>query len=159
MRQKDLTHSAVFGTISCGVLIGFVSACLVLPRGNFFGETMNSGEVIALVLGALTLVVGVVIPLAGIFAFVFARREALDKANECIVDAMKDGGELSVAANKTIQSAISDEQGTIRAYIDRAIDEKIRAQLAQLRVQRGDAIWGNEADEYGETASTKGRAP
>lgn len=72
---------------------------------------------------------------------------------------MKDGGELNIAANKSIQTAITDEQGTIRAYIDKAIDEKIRAQLAQLRVERGDPIWGDEADEYGETTSTKGKAP
>lgn len=159
MRQKDLTHSATFGAISCGALIGFIVACITIPRGNLIGDAMNSAETTAFVLGALTLVVGVILPLAGIFAFIFARRDALDRANECIVNAMKDGGELNIAANKSIQTAITDEQGTIRAYIDKAIDEKIRAQLAQLRVERGDPIWGDEADEYGETTSTKGKAP
>jgi hypothetical protein len=150
--QRDLEGATVFGTLMCGFLLGFVVAGLVLlklqavPSEN--GQVKMSFESLAsIMLGVAAIVVGIIVPLAGVFAFVFLRGDIKYRTEEFISQQIKEG-EFNRQVEKAISDALKDEQGILRQYIASAVEEEIAAQKAAGQLETTD--WGFEADEYGD---------
>jgi hypothetical protein len=175
-RHRDLQASSVFGIILCGALIGTIFTCLILlkleiiPSGDKQGQMTFEG-LASLMLGVAAIVVGVVLPLAGIFAFVFLQKDVLHKAEQYLANEIRIG-KIREQVEVAINSALKDENGVLRQYMSSAVSEAVDAKIAELQIETqnaktptnsnvssdlgGKVEWGYEADEHGELPRSKG---
>lgn len=97
---------------------------LTVVNGKMESQIMSYADMAAILLGVLTIVLAILVPLAGIFAFVVSRNQALEKAKECIEDAMKENGVLIKTVQELIDRQFQDEQGVIRTYIKTVMEKQ-----------------------------------
>jgi hypothetical protein len=172
VRQRDLQATSVFGSVLCGALIGSILTSLLLlkleiiPNGDKQGH-MTFESLASIMLGVAAIVVGIILPLAGFFAFGFLRNDVKHKTEDFINDEIMHGKihsrlEEAIRSNQKlvvdeIRSTFSDEQGLVRQYINSSVKEAFESLKAESQISDQNARaytrkddWGNEADDYGE---------
>jgi hypothetical protein len=177
-QNRDLSGIHVFGIVLCGFLLGAIVAGPVMarleliPNGDKLSH-MSFESFASIMLGVAAIVVGIVLPLAGIFAFGFLRSDLKHQAEEYISNDILKGHinrKLEEAINsinermtEEIRSTFNDQQGVVRQYIDFAVSEAKQSEIAGMQVNAENAAvasdsveWGYEADEYGEKPISKG---
>ena len=155
----DIRSRSAFGILLCGVLIGVIVS--VIAFVNFrIGEnepdvfSMSYQDLVVILLMVATFVVGVVVPLAGFFAFAFFRRDVRQKTEELIKEEMKEGGKLGLAMEAATNKAFEDEQGVVRQFLVGIVKKEVERQTSKtLNVPTDD--FGNEQDEYGDVGVPK----
>ena len=115
---------------------------------------MSYQDLVVILLMVATFVVGVVVPLAGVFAFVFFRRDIMQKTEELIEEEMKEKGKLRLAMEFATSKAIEDEQGVVRQFLVGIVKKEVELQTSKtLNASIGE--FGNEQDEYGDVIVPK----
>ena len=124
---------------------------------------MTFENLASIMLGVAAIVVGIVLPLAGGFAFVFLRGDIKYKVKKFISKQIKKG-RIHRQVEDVINSALKDEEGILRQYINAGVREAIAAQNATAQIEAQNAAqlggkieWGYEADEHGEEPRPKGK--
>ena len=161
MRQDiiDIRSRSAFGILLCGILVGVIVSVVAFLNLRF-GEnepdvfSMSYQDLVVILLMVATFVVGVVVPLAGVFAFVFFRRDIMQKTEELIEEEMKEKGKLRLAMEFATSKAIEDEQGVVRQFLVGIVKKEVELQTSKtLNASIGE--FGNEQDEYGDVIVPK----
>ena len=108
---------------------------------------MTYHDLVVIVLAAATFVVGVIVPLAGVFGFILLRRDLIDKAKEHLNDEMKENGELRIAIGRAVTETTKIDMANVRKLIAEVLKERtphIDAEQAETKE------WGDETTEYGD---------
>jgi hypothetical protein len=177
-QNRDLSGIHVFGIVLCGFLLGTIVAGPLMARLEFVpsGEKtsqMSFESLASIMLGVAAIVVGVVLPLAGIFAFGFLRNDVKHKTEDFISDDILKGRihtrlEEAILATRNLvvdetRSTFADEQGLVRQYISASVKEAFETLRAEAQINDQNKIltdkkeeWGFEADEYGDKPTSKG---
>ncbi len=115
---------------------------------------MNYQDVLVIIMTAATFFLGVIIPLGGIFAFVFFKRDIRQKTEDFIKEEMEEKGKLRSAMEAATNKAIEDEQGVVRQFLVDIVKKEVERQTSKtLNVPTDD--FGNEQDEYGDVVVPK----
>ena len=176
-QNRDLTGIDAFGIVLCGFMVGAVVAgplmarLELVPSGDNVSH-MTYESLASIMLGVAAIVVGVILPLAGIFAFGFLRNDVKHKTEDFISDDILKGLihkrlEESILATRNLvvdetRSTFADEQGLVRQYISASVKEAFEALKAEAQINDQNKNltgkkeeWGFEADEYGEKPISK----
>ena len=113
----DIRSRSAFGILLCGVLIGVIVsvvafAKLKLSENELGLPLMNYQDVLVVIMTAATFFLGVIIPLAGIFAFVLVRKDVTFKVEELVNNEMLETGKLMNAVRSTAADV------AIKQYVD-----------------------------------------
>jgi membrane-bound ClpP family serine protease len=155
----DIRSRSAFGILLCGALVGVIGSIIAVLKlnvlkGGLDVTPMNYQDVLVIIMTAATFFLGVIIPLAGIFAFVFFRRDIRQKTEELIEEEMKEKGKLRSAMEAATNKAIEDEQGVVRQFLVDIVKKEVERQTSKtLNVPTDD--FGNEQDEYGDVVAPK----
>lgn len=176
-QSRDLSGIHVFGIVLCGCLLGAIVTGPIMmrleliPSGDKLSH-MSFESFASIMLGVAAIVVGIILPLAGIFAFGFLRSDLQHQAkvfiendilgghiNRRLEEAIKSNNELT---KEEIRSTFSDEQGLVRQYISASVKEAFETLKAEEQINDQNKIltdkkeeWGFEADEYGDKPTSK----
>jgi hypothetical protein len=175
-RRRDLQATSVFGSVLCGALVGSIFTGLMLlkleiiPSGDKQDQMTFEG-LASIMLGVAAIVVGIVLPLAGIFAFVFLQKDVVHKA-ELFLSNEIEKGKFREQVESAINSALKDDGGVLRQYMSSAVSDAVDAKIAARQIENQNAKsqvepspisasrnkieWGNEADEHGDLPRSKG---
>jgi hypothetical protein len=171
-QNRDLSGIYVFGIVLCGFLLGAIvtgpvmARLELIPSGDKISH-MSFESFASIMLGVAAIVVGIILPLAGIFAFGFLRNDVKHKTEDFISDDILKGHihrrlEEAILATQNLvvdetRSIFADEQGLVRQFISASVKEAFEAIKAEAQINYQNKFltdkkeeWGFEADDYGE---------
>ena len=134
----------------------------IIPSGDKQSH-MSFESLASIMLAVAAIVVGVVLPLAGIFAFGFLRSDVKHKTEEFMANEIQKG-KFHKQVEDAINSALKDEDGVLRQYINSSVTGAVEARIAVSQIEaqntttlRKQIEWGNEADEHGDLPRPRGK--
>jgi hypothetical protein len=141
-RREHLEAFGIFscGMISCAILGGpFMMRLELIPSAGAI-TPMSYESMVTIMLAVATLVVGVILPLSAIFAFVLLREDLRSKAKDIIKKEIEEG-----RFQKQVDDAISPLLKNAKTVLDARIEEALKSKSSSPITD-----WGVEEDEYGE---------
>jgi hypothetical protein len=130
--------------IACAILGGPVMMRLQLIPSAGAITPMSYESMVTIMLAVATLVVGIILPLAAIFAFVLLRLDVRHKAEDVIKKEIEEG-RFQKQVDDAISPLLKNAETVLNARIDQIIEEVRKSKSSPSNID-----WGVEEDEYGE---------
>jgi hypothetical protein len=106
---------------------------------------MSYESTVTIMLAVATLVVGIVLPLAAIFAFVVLRLDVRHKAEEVIKKEIEEG-RFQKQVDDAIRPLLKNAENVLNSRIEQIIEEIRKSKSSSPKID-----WGVEEDEYGDS--------